>query len=292
MLKEGTPLALLAMGEGLVLATGGVDISIAGVATASGVIFATCTQAGFPLIPAGLVALCFAAMSGLLLGQCVNKHAPPMVMSWAFGVVWLIASLAFSRAQIVLSDTTGVPLSFTTSPDLWHFGNRGFIMSLMLLATLNGILPNSNLPRQACAVGANRDSAVYAGLRVGGILRTCYTASALFAGMAGILWCLISGSATTTDHVGRELTAVAIAVLGGTVMSGGYLCFLSIMCAAFFWTVCQTLIVGMDLSYLGQYQQHAANGLFALILILILLPLGGRLSAATRTIHTEQKTGG
>lgn len=289
VLKEGTPYALLAMGGGLVLATGGVDISVAGMATLSGVIFAALTQYHVPWVISSFLATIIGCTSGLLLGHLVHKNAPPLLTSWAFGTIWFITSLWFAAAGVVRSNASSVLLGSSTSPDFWHITGTGIKLSGFFLIALISILSFSNLPRRACAIGANRDSAIYAGIRTGSVLRRCYAINGAFASLAGVFSALLTNGASTTDQIGRELISISIAVLGGTVMSGGYLCLPSIVAAAMFWVAASTIVNGLDLVLLKEHQQHAVNAIFALIFIAIVVPLGRHLSAETRTIHTEQK---
>ncbi len=289
VIKEGTPLALIAMGTALVLSTGGVDISTAGVATAGGIIFAATSQLGSPQILCFVAALLFGVLSGLGLGWGVYRNLPPLILSWALGALWFVVSLVFADSGLVKGTTSGVWLDFVPPADYWDFGGGGFTKSILALSLTVFLIGLTNLPRRARAVGANRDSAIYAGIKTRGVYLATYSLSGALSALAGSLWALLNTGAPTVEHAGKELVAIAIAILGGTVMTGGYLFLPSVIAAAFFWICLQTIVLGSDLSIFQEFQQQVANGLFAILFILLLLPLGRRLSGPTQTINAEQK---
>jgi len=293
IVKEGTPLALMGIGVGLVLSTGGVDISTAGVATMAGVVFAAFTQLGWHPILAAVPAMLIGLFSGVALGVAVNRRAPPLIMSWAFGALWLTAAIVFAESGAefgwLVGTTSRVNLGTPPSREFWGLfgGGPGICMALLFLTV--SLIGLSNLPRRARAVGADADSAVYAGIRPKTVLVQSYAISGVLAAIAGVLWALVNAGGQTTDHSGRELIAVSIAVLGGTAMSGGYLSLPSVASAGLFWVSSLTLLKGMDYMILGNQQQRAPFALFALLLIATTLLLGDRLGGATRTIHADYK---
>jgi ribose/xylose/arabinose/galactoside ABC-type transport system permease subunit len=289
VVKEGAPLALLAMAAALVLATGGVDISTAGVATAGGAVFAALSQSQMPPAIGVLAALLFGGISGLVLGLGVHRNLPPLILSWALGALWIVATLVFADMHVVESTTSGIRLGYLPPEDFFHFGHKGFNYSVLALGIVVATVSLTNLPRRAMAVGANRDSAVYAGIRTRRTYLACYSLGGTLAALAGVLWAVLTPGAQTTEHVGRELIAIAVAILGGTVMTGGYLFLPSVVAAALFWNALDTAVRGSNLTVFQQFQHHAANGLFALLFVLILLPFGRRLAGPTQTISVEQK---
>lgn len=287
MLKEGIPLALLAIGAALVLSTGGVDISIAGVATAGGVAFATVWQLSASPYVAVACSLMVGGISGWCLGLLVNRNLPSLIVSWSIGALWIIVALLVAESGIVSGSTTGVTLPVSVPPNYWRLGGGGLRIGVAALAVVILGVSFTNLPRKAKAIGANRDSAIYAGIRVKRTLTTVYALCGALAAMAGILLALVNNGARVTELAGLELTAIAVAILGGTVMTGGYLFLPSVAAAALFWTALQLGVQAAPLSFLDDKQHYAASGLFALIVLAVLLPLGRRLSGPTQTISAE-----
>ena len=295
VVKHGVPLALLALGASLVLACGGVDISTASVAALSGVLFAAVanrTPSNAGSVVAGVVAaLSFGCISGVLLGAGVTRRRSPLILSWALGVIWTIGALIIATL-LGKPSAVALPAHLIVGYDFWLWGRAGFFVLLLALLIILSVLHMSNLARQACAVGANRRSAEYAGVPTDAVELAVYITSGLTAAVAGVLWALISRAGTPTDFVGRELVAVSVAVLGGTVMSGGYLFLPSVAAAALFWAVTKTFVDGLELPMLGEFQQHVANGVFAGIFILVMVVFGSRLAGRTFIVHIDQGTGG
>jgi ribose/xylose/arabinose/galactoside ABC-type transport system permease subunit len=289
IVKEGVPLGLLAVGAGLVIAAGYVDLSVTGVATAAGGIFATLNQLGISPYLSALIAGIFGLLSGTMLSTMILRFSSPaLIMSWAVGVLWMIATVVFSGAKIVDSGVTSIYLGVELPPTFWSFGGDGFLLSLIILLVSYLILKYSKLPRYAEAVGSNSQSAFYSGVRINRVVTLCYVANGGLAALAGIAWTLLISSAATTDHVGKELMIIAIAVFGGTAMRGGYLTLESVICGAFFWAGAKTWIDGLNLESIGNLQQHAANALFALVFIFVLILFGSNLDQFRQTIQVKQ----
>lgn len=288
IIKDGTPLALLAIGAGLVLSTGGVDISTAGVATVGGVVFAGAVQLGAPLWGGLVAGLLVGAVSGTLLGYIVVRfHAPSLIASWAVGALWSVCAL-------LLAGTAGnisfVKIGVEFPSNWWSWNGPGTYTSVITLFLTIYFLNIANIPLRARATGADHDSAVYAGIPTKRIVLYCYACSGVAAALAGCMWAVINRGASTTDLFGRELVAIAVAVLGGTVMSGGYLSLGSIASAAYFWQVTNLFVLSRNLTQFRQKQAYIASALFALLFLALMIPLGRRLSGHTRSVHIEQKT--
>lgn len=298
LIKWGTPLALLAIGTSLVLATGGVDISIAGVATLSGIFFAILTYSGMPLWACGLFTLIPGMLTGLFLGWVVARyHASPLIASWSVGMLsWLISvTLVYWLYNGLLGEPLGSVASFPLKEHGmyggWNFSGKIFYMAIGLLIFIVIILSKSHLPKRLCAVGANKVSATYLGINVYRTVVSAYILSGCCASLAGVFWVLRNNSAATGDIMGNELIAVAIAVLGGTAMSGGYLYLTSIIFAAMFWAEARLVVTNLNLTFLADQalQQRFVDAVFALILIIVSAVFGKMLSGTADTILTEKR---
>jgi len=304
LVKNGSVLVLLSLGVALVLAAGGVDISVAGVATLSGVVFAITSQSlesvAYGITLGVLLSIVFGFFSGSVLAVLVRYFkAPPLIASWALGALWLIVSVVMANksfslpfADDIKRNTSSVELGFEVPWDFFHFHGMGFclVVSFVFIVTL--LLYFSNLPRRAAAVGANKDSATYAGIKVGAITGYCYMLSAILASIAGVSSALVNGSAPTTSLAGHELTAIAAAILGGTAMTGGYFRPAPVVFAGLFWGEVTLLAINLQWFNNTEFQSQFANGIYALTFILVLMLLGRNMSADVNTVHSERKTKG
>lgn len=291
MIKEGLPLAIVAIGAGLVLATGGVDLSSMGVASFSGIIAAACVSADVSQTLTLLLCLMGGGASGYLLGRIVAQGVPPLISSWAIGSLWTTVGLIITTNKVFgVGSSSGVSVNVEgTWMDLWDEHGHGIRSSLLLVAMLVTLVSMTNFPKRCRAIGANRDSAVYAGIRTRRTVVGAYVWSGVLSALAGVLWTTLSAAGTTVDRVGGELYPIAIAVLGGTVMTGGFLNLPSIVMAAFLWTLALSGTTALPLASLGANQQFVATAAFAALLLAIALLAGRRLGGFVTTITTERK---
>jgi ribose transport system permease protein len=291
VVKEGAPFALMACGSSLVIAAGSIDLSVAGSVAISGAIFATLTQLTVPPILAGLVSIIFGLAIGWCLGAIITQtRCPALIMSWSVGVLGLLAAVLFGGLQVVRGTPSSIPLGFVTAPDFWDFPSLGFVSALACVLVSTFVLNWSNFPTYCCAVGADRKAALYAGIDTKKVQRSAFALNGLLCAVAGIFFALLANSAVSTEHVGKELIVIAVAVLGGTSLSGGYLSLWSVVASAFFWSAAKTFVDSLDLGLVGSLQSEAASGIFALVLIAVVLVFSRNLVSYEGSVFYRQKS--
>ena len=287
-MKDSIPLLLLAWGAGLILAAGKVDISLGGIATLGGVTFSALSHFSPYLGIAGglFVGWVFGSINGWLVS---SRNAPSLLVTWAMGV--LTSSIAGVAAYFLFKN--GWPGSISSISVPWDMPTKPFYITGNYFAKFLGIamiigacLLVFRLGALARVVGANALSAKYAGFRVKRVIFRLYGIVGLSAALAGCLYATVNGAANSTGMVGKEMIAIAIAVLGGTVMSGGYFSAFGIFVALVFWTLLDSLINGESLG-LGLQEGRLAVTSVAIIVILTSLILGRRMSGETRTIQVD-----
>lgn len=244
VVKNGITYCLLGLGASIVISAGQIDLSSIGVATISGVIFAILSSLWAPLgyFMSGL-AVCLSAMFGLLSGALVafafsRLRVPVLIFTWALGSIYVILAILLAG---LFADQSAVPLPWRAPVEFWKVGGLGFWVSIAAIAAATIILAGINLPQRAAALGASETSAIHAGVSRERTWAECFIFNGILASAAGIVHALYMEQASTRDLPGNELIPIAIAVLGGTVLSGGYLAIGSVVAAAFFWS-CTKLI--------------------------------------------------
>jgi ribose/xylose/arabinose/galactoside ABC-type transport system permease subunit len=263
-----------------------------GVATFTGILFAIGIQHGWSPLIAVSVPIITGGVIGYCLGKLVARDIPPLIISWAVGSLCTIASLLIAKnaLRFGLRGTTS-QLSFTvegTWMDQWDQHGHGPMVWLLILVAVQLLLAITSLPKRCCAIGANRISALYAGVRLGRSIRVAYMCSGALSAVAGMFYAIVNSSATTTDLVGKELQMIAVAVIGGTVLTGGYFNSVSVIASALFWTLIWSRSQTIDITRLaGSNQQHVANAMFATVILALALTLGRRLSGFTAPVITE-----
>ena len=220
ILKQAAPLGILAVGETIVLLTGGIDLSVASVmATAS--IFAAGISNGSDeyVWPVILLCLTFSALVGLGNGLLVTKFKiPPFIAT--LGMILVVQGVRFVYSK-------GTPKSLVP-PTLrsWGQGSSGavpnsVIIWVVVVIVATFVLSRTTFGRRLYAVGGNARAAFLSGVGVDRIKIAAYTACSLLAGIAGMVLVGYVGAADNWLGNGYELNAIAAVVIGGTAFEGG-----------------------------------------------------------------------
>ncbi|QIR86570.1 ABC transporter permease [Paracoccus sp. AK26] len=220
-------IAIVALGMTLVIASGGIDLSVGSVMAVSGalapIIFLSGWGQANPAL--GLAAsivlpLMVAALCGLFNGALI-----------AFvGVQPIIATLIlFISGRGIAQVLTSGNLQTFTNPSFTWLGTgrilglpvQGWI-AIVLTLVLAWIVRRTVYGRYLLAVGGNERAAVLAGVPVARVKLATYMIAATLAGLAGLIVVAIN-SASDAARIGQlmELDAIAAAVVGGAALSGG-----------------------------------------------------------------------
>jgi len=241
-LRFAIPLAIIAACLTLTMLTGGIDLSVAVVASMTSYVMAT-NVSDFGWLAASLIALLPAAVVGLVNGIGVGIfRVHPLIMTISMSLVVSGAVNVYARANI--AGGTRVPPEVT-----WLGGQTllGFLPNSLLLFVPLAVLILFGLRRFGYgrllyAVGDNETAARLAGVRVSWVLVVLYLISALLAGVAGLLYAGVIGSATGRLVDPYLLPAVAAVVIGGTSIFGGRGGYAGTIVGAVILTVLSTLL--------------------------------------------------
>ena len=210
----------LALGMGLVIITGGIDLSVGAVMALAGTLCAGTIAAGQLSIP---VAILMGLALGILIGFINGLiHAK---MNIAPFIVTMATQQICRGLVYVYAD--GLPIRCDNAP--FNFLGNGYVgeipitilYSLFFVVVIWLVLSKSQLGRWIYAVGGNRNAARFSGINVEKVLMIVYSISGFLAAFAGIIYCARMYSGQPTLGNGDETDAIAAVVLGGTSMSGG-----------------------------------------------------------------------
>ena len=220
---------ILAIGEVLVIITGGIDLSVGSMTALTGVGVAWLILKGvggitFGMIPAILIVLALSALVGLWHGFFVTKVGVPAFII-TLGT-WLIAS------GLAAYLTRGYPVVFPSEHPFLLLGQKGivvfrleipymFIVLVVVALIAAFILSLTTLGRHIYAVGGNREAARVSGVKVDRVRVFSYAACSVLAGIVGILLASRLGQGTPVVGTSYELWAIAATVIGGTSLFGG-----------------------------------------------------------------------
>ncbi|THF86983.1 ABC transporter permease [Deinococcus sp. KSM4-11] len=226
-LTQVATIIIVAMGMTLVIATGGVDLSVGSLMAISGVlaplIFLSGAFANAPtlgLILSFIVPVLVTLGFGMLNGVFVTRlRLQPIVAT----LVLYIAGRGL--AQVI---TNGQLQSFTN--DGFSYLGLGrplgvpfqvYVM-LLVVAVTYWVVKRTVFGRSVLATGGNAAAARLAGVPVGRVTVQVYAISGLLAGIAGLIVVAINRSSDANQvGQGMELDAIAAVAVGGTLLSGG-----------------------------------------------------------------------
>lgn len=225
--SQVSTIAIVALGMTLVIATGGIDLSVGAVMAVAGalapLIFGSAWGLAHPgpgLLAAFVLPLLVAALCGLFNGSLVSF----------LGVQPIIATLILfiSGRGVALVLTNGNLQTFSNPSFTWLGTGRllgipvmgwlalllGLAVALVVRRTLYG--------RYLLSVGGNERAAALAGTPVAAVKIWTYVTCSTLAGLAGLI-VVAQNSASDAARIGSlmELDAIAAAVVGGAALSGG-----------------------------------------------------------------------
>lgn len=222
---------IVATGMTLVIATGGIDLSVGALMAIAGTLA--------PMIFLGR----FGGLPGLLPSWLVDglAMALPVLVAGAFG--WVNGALVTSFgiqpiiATLILFIAGRGLAQVATNGNLQPFTRPGFqviglgqvlgipvqvLVTLAVVAAAGWAVRRTLFGRQILAVGGNERAARLAGVPVARVKRWVYVISGLCAGVAGLVVVAINSSSdANTVGLGMELDAIAAVAVGGTPLTGG-----------------------------------------------------------------------
>jgi ribose transport system permease protein len=212
-------LGLAALGQHLVVLSGGIDLSVGSVATLSALLTAILIN-GYPIRTAPVVIgmLLLGALIGVLHGLLVARVGlPPFIVTLA--TLYLIQGAAF----MVSTTPAGRVTSALSSVALERIGPIPYSFAVLLLAValVAWVLHRTTFGRHLYAVGGDPAAARATGVAVHRVLVTAYVLAGLLAALAGVLLAARATVGSPTAGQGLELSAITVVVLGGTSLLGG-----------------------------------------------------------------------
>ncbi|MEU9848689.1 ABC transporter permease [Streptomyces sp. NPDC047985] len=221
ILTQSSVIGVVTVGMTFVITSGGIDLSVgAMVALASVWATTVATQEyGFAgiLFTAVVVGLAAGLVNGLLIayGRMVPFIATLAMLASARGLALQITD---GRTQIVTVRSVldlGLPGSYI-------LGVPPLVMMFAAVTVIGWLLLNrTTFGRRTVAIGGNAEAARLAGIDVRRQRLCLYLLSGLCCGIAAFMLVILSGSGQNTNGNLYELDAIAAAIIGGTLLSGG-----------------------------------------------------------------------
>ncbi|TCS65670.1 monosaccharide ABC transporter membrane protein (CUT2 family) [Primorskyibacter sedentarius] len=226
-ISQVATIAIVAMGMTIVIATGGIDLSVGAIMALSGALAPLIFLSPFGLANPGL-GLAAAIIIPILAALCCGIFNGVMVSY--FNVQPIVATLIFFISGRGLAQVlTNGNLQTISNPSFSYLGTgkilglpfQGWLV-LAIALVLWWLVTRSMFGRQLLAVGGNERAARLSGIPVERVKIGAYVICAGLSGLAGLIVVAIN-SASDAARIGSlmELDAIAAAVVGGTLLQGG-----------------------------------------------------------------------
>ena len=274
-------LAILAVGQTLVIITRNVDLSTGSILGLSAFLAGDLLSEhpGLALPVVFLLGIALGAACGLLNGVLVTwGRVPALVVT--LGTLYVFRGLAFLW-------TDGRQVNAETLPDAFlNIGSESIagipilvLFALVIVLVVGQWLRDYRPGRELYAIGSNPDGARLAGVRSGRRVLVAFLLSGALSGLGGVLFTARFGTVDATAGVGYELTVIAAAVVGGVAIFGGVG---SVYGAALGALLLGTITSSLIVLRIEAFWQQAAIGALLLIAIALDRLLAVRVEATLR----------
>lgn len=224
LLTDNAALGIASVGITLVIFTGGIDLSVGAVAGFTSIFTVTLIEHHHvhPLLAAA-AALAIGATLGAGMGVIIHWFQQPSFLITLAGMF-----LMRGCAYWITTESIGVTHPFYQRVSAFEL-NLGTaatlpVAALCLLAVflVGTVLAHfTRFGRNLLAIGSNEQSALLMGLPLGASRVAVYAFNSLCATCAGLVLVLYTGSGNPSFGLGLELDAIAVVVIGGTLLIGG-----------------------------------------------------------------------
>jgi rhamnose transport system permease protein len=223
LLLNASIIALLTVGQTLVVITRNVDLSVGSVLGLAAFMTADLLagRQGLPFVVALLAGIALGAACGVVNGAVTAVgRVPSLVVT--LGTLYVFRGIDFGWAggrQINASNLPDSLLSLGSG----RFGGVPYLVAItvVLVAVAAYVLRSYRSGRELYAIGSNPDAAVLAGIPVGRRVFAAFVLSGAVAGLAGTLWTARYGTVDATAGTGFELAVISAVVVGGVNIFGG-----------------------------------------------------------------------
>jgi rhamnose transport system permease protein len=214
-------IAIMTLPMTLIIISGEIDLSVASILGMSSALLGLLWSKGWPMPAIFVVVLLLGVVAGAINGLLVTRLGLPS-LAVTIGTLTLYRGVAL----IILGAKTvsnfpatytkiGVsPIPHTELP--WSVGI--FIVLAVIFAV---VLHATPFGRSIYAMGANKEAALFAGIRVRRNKTILYIVSGVICAFAGILWTFRLATAVQNNGLGLELDVIAIVLLAGVSIFGG-----------------------------------------------------------------------
>lgn len=219
LLKQNSAIGIVAIGELVVILTGGIDLSVGAIVSMSTVVVSLMLKSGSSISVSIIVTLLIGILAGIINGTLITK----------LRIIPFIATLAtqniFSGIGLLLSTGRQV---FYDNDNFLLIGSMEFnhipliaIVWLIIALIVSYILEHTRTGRYIKGFGGNKESVRLSGVNIQKTEMTAYIISGLLCAIGGVIMASRLTLGSNSVGTGWELTGIAGTVIGGGSMTGG-----------------------------------------------------------------------
>lgn len=241
LLRQIAPTLIIGIGQGFVLITGNIDLSIGSVVGMSCMTAGTLMNHGMSPALACLITLLMALAVGFVNGVLVAKVKLPSFIA-TLGTM----TLARGLAQLVNNNhnTDFIGQGAQGFRDLFYYGSflkiyNAVWIAVILWLVFNFLLSKTRVGRHIYAVGSNLDAASLSGVNAYHTILVSYMVSSFCAFATGLILLASAGMGTMDAGGTYEMYAVAACVIGGISTLGGTGILAGVIAGAGIWGILQ-----------------------------------------------------
>ena len=251
LLRSMAKYLLMGVGQGVILITGNIDLSIGSVVAMSAMISATMMSKGISIIAAVLVTLVCCLAVGVINGLLVGKFKlPPFIGT--LGTMFCARGIAYMANGNRNNDaiTTGLGKEAGDAfQNFFYYGKtlgvyNAFWIAFLVFVAVFFIMSKTRTGRHIYAIGSNVEAAKLSGINVFATTTKAYLISAFCAFVVGLILVAQAGMGNMEAGNSYEMYGVAAGVIGGISPLGGSGLLLGALAGAGVW---QTLENGLGI---------------------------------------------
>lgn len=276
ILFQTSIVGVIALGQMLVIVSGGIDLSVASTAILVAILMGGTSSLKqqalsfsgllpyIGLIPAILLGLGAGAIIGLLNGVIITFiGVPPFITTLA---TFLMAS------GVAMILTGGAPIYYPAKffTDFGAHKVLGLpapvILWFVLIIIIGYVLHRTRFGAKVYTIGGNERAAIYSGINVKMIRIILYVLCGVLAGVGGFLFLSRIGSVTLDSGRNFLMQSIAMVVVGGVLLEGGKGSIKDVVVGSF---ILASLGNFMNIMLINQYIQSAIEGFVILLAVMV-----------------------
>ena len=220
MAKTLTEYGLMAVGCGITMISGGIDLSTVHIANLCGILAGlTMNESSSSIVLAIIVALVVGALCGIFNGFLVSVLKIPAMLA-TLGTYQLYMGLAVvaSKGSTVSGVTSFSSFAYMTVAGI----PMPFIVFVLMIVVISFIMGKTKFGKRVHLVGTNEKASKFAGINTVSVLIRAYMLSGIVSAVAGLLSLSRINSAKADFGSSYTMQTILISVLGGINPDGGF----------------------------------------------------------------------